>query len=201
MRQIILRRGINIHMLSRQALFFPPTNTFFFPVFMPFFIISGVNKIFQLGLLKLSHPKDKVARSNLIAERFTNLGDTKRQFPRRRIDNILKLGEYRLCRFGAQIGNVISVINRPDSGLKHQVKRSWLSQIGRTAVRTFAVLNMVGSESALAFAAVCHRVGKCIFMSRIMQYFSISQYGGVQALNIIPLVYHRTPPRRFDIVL
>ena len=59
---------------------------------------------------------------------------------------------------------------------------------------------MIGAETAFAFAAICHRVGKSIFMAGIFQYLAIGQNGGIESFNIVALINHRAPPGLLKVI-
>ena len=199
--QIFFRRGININVLARQSLLFPPFDPGFFPHFMPFFVFAGHNKIFQLGLFKLPDAEDKVARCDFIAERFADLSNAERQLARGGINHVFKLGKNCLCGFRTQISQIFRIINRADRRLEHQVKRTGFGQICRAAIRALSVFNVVSAETPFAFAAVGHRVRESVFMAGIMQNLAVSQNSGIQSFDIITFIDHCPPPGRFQVVL
>ena len=200
MGQIFFRRGVNVHVFAYQSLIQPPFYAVFLPNFVPFFIFAGHNEIFQFRLLKFTHSKDKIARRDFVAERFSDLGNSKRQLARRRVDNVLKLSKNRLCRFRTQISERRAVVNRSDRGFKHQVKRTRFRQIGRTAVRTFSVLYMVGAKTSFALATIGHRIGKSVFMPRIVQHLLIGQNSRIKSFDVVTFVNHCFPPGGLKIV-
>ena len=201
MREVLFRSRINIDIFTLQPLLFPPFDTGFLPIFMPFFVFARHNEIFQFRLLKLANAKNEVARRNFVAERLADLGDAERQLARGGVNDVAELGKNRLSGFRTQIAENRTVVNRTDGSFKHQIERTGLGQLGRAAVRTLAVFDMIGAKPSLAFLAVGHRVGKSVFMPGIMQNFAVGQNGGVQTLNIVTLIDHGAPPGAFEVVL
>src|SRR3954470_19695021 len=57
-----------------------PFQSFFLPVFVPFFLCARTYKKLHLHLFKLPHSENKLAGYNFIAESFTNLRNAKRYF-------------------------------------------------------------------------------------------------------------------------
>ena len=66
-----------------------PEHPFRLPVLIPLLHLLRVNKPLNIPLLKLPQPVKKVLRINLVAERLTNLSDSKGNLQRGRIQNIL----------------------------------------------------------------------------------------------------------------
>ena len=78
MRQFFSGYVIQLYGFSRYALLRPPLQSSFHPLFVPLIVFARAHKEFQLHLLELAHAKYKVTWSDLIAERLTDLRNTKR---------------------------------------------------------------------------------------------------------------------------
>src|SRR5690349_14436616 len=66
--------------LRTNAQPFMPSHALILPVFIPFFLCTGPNKKLHLHLLKLTHAENELPCNDLIAECFSYLRDTKRNF-------------------------------------------------------------------------------------------------------------------------
>ena len=88
--------------LFGQAQVNMPLHSFFLHFLIFFFVFIGPYKILRIGLLKLSTPKQKISRRNLVSKRFANLADTKRNLRMKRINNIFKIQIYSLTCFSGQ---------------------------------------------------------------------------------------------------
>src|SRR3990167_3771241 len=80
-----------------------PIQSFFAPVVKPFRVFLGVNKVFKLHHLKFPDAEKKITRRNFVAESFADLGNSKRQFYPRGLENIVKINKNPLGGFGPQI--------------------------------------------------------------------------------------------------
>lgn len=146
------------------------------------FVFARHHEIFQLRLFKLAHAENEVARRDLVAERLADLGNAERQLAGSGVNHVLKLGKDSLCGFRPQIAEEEPSSTGPIAVLKHQVERPRFGQVGRAAVGALAVFDVVGAETAFAFAAVGHGIGKRIFMAGIVKNLLVGEDGGVKPL-------------------
>ena len=79
----------------------------------------------QLHLLELARAEGVIARRNLVPERLAHLRDAERHFLAGRFQHVLELGEDRLRRLGAEVGDVALVGDRTDVSFEHQVEGAW----------------------------------------------------------------------------
>ena len=75
-----------------------------------------------LHLFQLTDAEDEIARRNLVAERFADLGDAERELPVRRIEDVLEVDEHPLCRLRAKIGERLGIRDWADLRFEHQVE-------------------------------------------------------------------------------
>ena len=90
---------------------------------------------FHLHLFKLTRTENEVTRCNFVAEAFSNLSDTEREFDSRTIHHILEVNKHTLRGFGAQERSVSLTTQRTEGRLEHQVE---LTRVGQFATATWA---------------------------------------------------------------
>ena len=120
----------NLNLMARNTYTIPPFQPRLEPLFMPYLVLARFDKKLDFHLLKFTHPKNEIARRNLVAKRFTNLGDTKRKPSRGAIHHILKVHKNALSGFRAQVGVTFVVGHRTHRGPEHHVKRSGRGPVG-----------------------------------------------------------------------
>src|SRR4051812_23563943 len=75
-----------LHVIMKAVFFFwnaqaqVPFHSLLFPELVPLFLCTGANEKLHLHLLKLAHPENKLTGYDLIAECFSNLCNTERNF-------------------------------------------------------------------------------------------------------------------------
>ena len=113
------------------------------------FVFAGAHKVFHLHLLKLARAKDEISGRHFVAKRFANLRYTERKFASAGGQHVKKVDEDALRRFRTQIDQRRRIIFgcRTDVRLKHQVERSWLGQVCRTAVWTLSLCRVCRHEA------------------------------------------------------
>ena len=199
--QLLLRHVVQLQAVALDSLRFPPVEPLFHPALMPFFVGTRLHEELEFHLLEFADPEDEIARGDLIAESLADLGDAERQPRGRGVHHIAEIGEDRLCCFGAQVGEAGAIGHGPEIRLEHQVERSFIGQIVRTAVRAHLFLQVIGAMSCIAFAAIHQRVAEGVFVTRVAQCQWIGEDGRVESLDIVPLIDHRAPPGGLQIVL
>ncbi len=159
--QVGRRDVVLLEILAPQAAHVhPPVDTLLHPAPVPLLVLARAHEILDFHLLELAHPEDEVSRRDLVAEGLSNLRDPERQLAIGRVEHILEVHKDPLRRFGAQVRERLGIRHRSHLCTKHHVERSRLGEILRPAVRTGAVLQMVGAETSFAVAAVDHRIDK-----------------------------------------
>ena len=100
-RQFVLVVLPQRQVLSRQPDGLPPAKTGVAPVLIPFRGLPRMNEELDFHLLELTRPERKIARRDLVAERFTDLRNPKRHPHPIGIEHIPKLGKNSLGRLWA----------------------------------------------------------------------------------------------------
>ena len=142
------------------------------PVLEPFEIRARLAEKFKLHLLKLPCAERKIARSNLVAERFPNLPNTKWHLLPGSPLHIFKVYKNSLCRFRAQVNCILCILGHTLECFKHQVKLADLRKIPFAAAR--AADFMVLYKVLHFFVAPCiDRFGKfkIIFRAPVLNQF------------------------------
>src|SRR4051812_17630476 len=99
-----------------------PLEACLLPVFIPFLLRAGTDKELHFHLFKLTHTENKLAGYNLVAERLTNLGDTKGYLHACRLLHVEEVDEDTLCSFGAQVNGICFFSNRAKLCREHEVE-------------------------------------------------------------------------------
>ena len=86
------------------------------------------DEVLDLHLLELAGAEDKVARGDLVAEGFADLGDTKGDLDPSGIDDVFIVGEDALGGLGAKVGRGGVIGEGADFSFKHELELAWLSQ-------------------------------------------------------------------------
>src|SRR5262245_21201246 len=164
-------------------------------------VLRRLAEILDLHLLEFARAEGEVAGRDLIAEYFADLRDAERELAAHHLLHVGEIGEDSLRSFGAQVSDILFAFDRTDRRFEHRIEITWFSQIGRTAVRTFGVLQVVGAMARFTFAAIHESVGERGLVARITPDQTVHQDRRVQAFHVVALVNDRTPPRARYIVL
>src|SRR6185436_12375511 len=181
------------------------------PFLMDSFSILGAAEILHLHLFEFTGSKDKVTWRDLIAKRFADLRNAERQLAARGVQHVRKIDENALSSFGPEVSKCVGIVisrNGANGCLEHQVE---FARFRQAAFRTFArvnfcmkrtlnILKLVEPKPFFALAAIYQRVMKCLFMSGIFPYKSILDDRGIEALDIVALIYEPVPPAFLDVV-
>src|SRR5579859_4748059 len=92
-----------VHFGSRNADRFVECMYVLPPHLKSLFPFVRTNKIFDLHLFEFARAERKIARRDLVAERFPYLRNTERKFRMEGINDIFEINEYAAGRFGAKI--------------------------------------------------------------------------------------------------
>ena len=180
------------------------------------------DEVLDLHLLELEQAEDEVARRNLVPKRLSDLGDAKRHLDPSCGHDVLELHEHRLRRLRSQVDLGSSLLDRPDHRAEHHVELARAGQRGIAADRTLhrRVLKnpghlvgrraldllpkplldqVIGSEPALAGAAVDQRVIEALDVPRRLPNAGMHQNAGIEADDVPALVHESAPPEILDI--
>src|SRR5262245_10506322 len=164
-------------------------------------VLRRLAEILDLHLLEFARAEGEVSGRDLVAEHLANLRDAERELAAHHLLHVGEIDEDPLRRFGAQVSDVLLAFHRADRRFEHRVEIARFGQIGRAAVRTFIVLQMVGAMARLALATINEPVGERGLMARITPDQTVHQNGRVQTFHVVALVNHRMPPRARHVVL
>src|SRR3990167_5553793 len=89
--------------LIAQAQFFMPVQARCFPVIVPLHFFTRTHKKLHFHLFELAHTEDKLARYDLVPERFSDLSNSKRNLHAARFLNIQEVHKNTLSRFRTQV--------------------------------------------------------------------------------------------------
>ena len=180
------------------------------PVLEPLGRILGRNEELHLHLLELADTEEEVARSDLVSERLTDLGDPERRLASRELGDVLEVDEDALSRLRAEIGRRAPVLERADMRLEHEVELRVArvrSQSGVSPGRLLGLrpqlleLELVGAEAKLARAAVDERVVEDVDVAGCLPHAWVEDDCGVESDDVVALLHHRAEPQRADVVL
>ena len=175
-------------------------------------VFAGPHEILDLHLFELARAESEVARRDLVAECLAHLGDAKGQLAPHGVEHVAEVDENALRSFGAQIdqSRLVSCVHRPDAGAKHQVERTSLGQVLRSALRAsqffrrdrgvdlsqaFRIASLlrrkdvVGARSGLARTAIGHRIREGGLVARVLPDQAIHEDGRIQPLHVISLMH------------
>ncbi|MPM55592.1 hypothetical protein SDC9_102389 [bioreactor metagenome] len=170
----------------------------FLPVFEPLHAVFAIAEEFHFHLGEFAAAEGEVARIDLIAERLADLGDPERQLLAGGDAHRMEVDENRLAGFGAQVGRMLLVENRPDEGFHHQVEFARFGQVFRAAVRAGGrVFHLVDAVAALAFAAVGHQIAELVEVAGSLPHPRVADDGRVESFDIVAGFDHFVPPERF----
>ena len=181
-----------------------PLEALIAPILEPPLGIVGRDVVLELHLLELPRAENKVAGSDLVAERLADLSGAKRRLQVLGLKDVGKIDEMTLRSFRAQVGHRPVVLDRADEGLEHEVERPRVGEIRTPAVGTFELAlfgrrQLVRPPALLAGAAVDERVGEILQVTRGFPDLRARQDGRVQADYFGAELDHRTPPCVFNV--
>ena len=99
-----------------------PSKTGLLPFCKPFELLTGTNEELHLHLLKLPHTEDKLTGYNLIAERFTDLSNTERNFHSACLLDIEEVHENTLSGLWTEVDSTRLIRNATKLGAEHKVE-------------------------------------------------------------------------------
>ena len=103
--------------------------------FVIFVVGAFLAEELMFHLFKLNRSENEVAGGDFVAERFTYLRDTERDFCSRRSLYVQKVDEFALSRFGAEVNFVLTFFRNPARGFKHKVELSYRRKVALAALR------------------------------------------------------------------
>lgn len=191
----------NRYFIPRNADRFVPRQAILQPLIEPFFAFRWANKEFDLHLFEFTGAKGKISGVDFVSKGFSDLGDSKRKFFARDLEDVFELDEHGLGGFGAEVGKVSLVLYGADVGFEHQVKLAGFGQLPATGVDHFAGFlgagcggDLIGTEAALAGFAVDHGIGESGLVSTGFPYGATHEDGAIHPDDIVPVLGHTFPP-------
>ena len=201
----------------------------FAPVFIPIKLGAGLAEKLKLHLLKFPCAEDEVARSDLVAEGFTDLCDTEGDLFAHAALDVQEVDEDTLRRLGTQIDFISSIFVHALEGLKHHIELANAREIGLAAlgaddtVRLDVFLQLlicpavgmnilktvligiildelISAEARLACTAVHERVVEIDDMAACHPNLGVHEDGAVHTDIIRAFLNEFTPPGILDIV-
>ena len=103
-----------------------PSESLVNPPLMPLFVGAGHDEEFNLHLFELTRPKRKVPRRYLVAERFPDLCDAKRQLFAHGLKHVVEVDECSLGCLRPEISLYSGLFDRAEKSFEHQTGRLWL---------------------------------------------------------------------------
>jgi hypothetical protein len=208
MRQFFFGVLEELDVLALQTHFIdPPIDMVVDPLLVNFFIRAGHDEVFDLHLLQLAHPEDKVARRDLIAERFPDLRDAEGQLAAGRVEYVLEVDEHPLGCLRPQVGERLGIGDRADLGLEHQVEGARLGQFAFALagmqvemLQALYVLLFILPKAQLAGLAIDERIGEGLLMARIAPDIAVHQNGRLDTFHIVALVDIVFPPEPLEVI-
>ena len=185
---------------------------------MPFFISSRLAEELKFHLLKFAGTEDEVTGGNFIAERLTNLADTKRRLLTCRGHDIGEVDEDSLCGFGTQVVKARLVINGTKEGLKQArecfgfgplttnttVGANYVFQRQGGFVNALLISQffneLIFALTLVAVLALDERVGEGLDVSGCNPHLAGQDYRGVQPDDVCAAANHVVPPLAFDVL-
>ena len=168
------------------------------PVIVNLHGILVVAEIFHFHLREFAGTEREHTRSDLVAERFSDLRDTERKLHTGRNTDQMKIHKNRLTGLGTEIGDMIIVKHGTDIGFHHQIEFTRRGEIGRTAVRAdFRVRHLIDAVARLAVLAVAHDIAETVDMAGSLPDFRMADHRGIKPDDIIALFNHFAPPELF----
>ena len=214
-----------VHAESKQELV-----AIIFPEMIPLEVGAGRAEELQLHLLKLADAEDEVAWRDLVAEGFTDLRDTERQFLARGAQHVFEVDKDALRGFGTEVELRRGVLGDALERLEHQIKLADAREVGLSALRAddafffderfhlrvrpaigmhirqallgnIVLDELVGAEARTAALAVHQRVGKSADVAARDPCFRVHQDRRVHADVVGRLLHKFSPPGALDVIL
>src|SRR5215510_12238725 len=121
------------NVLRSYAVALVPLKALVHPLSMPFFIRPRHTEKLDLHLLELTGAERKIAGRDLISERFTDLGDSERQFLPRSLKDIVEVDKDSVGGFRPEINFDRRFLHRTERGFEHQACGPWLRELSTAA--------------------------------------------------------------------
>ena len=112
-----------------------PTHTGFLPFLEPVEFTAGAYEKLHFHLLEFTHPEDELACHDLVAESFTDLGDTERNLHTSGFLDIQEVHENALSRFGTQVYLAGAFGRRSHFRGEHQVELTHFRPVASSGYR------------------------------------------------------------------
>ncbi|CAB4955806.1 unannotated protein [freshwater metagenome] len=171
------------------------------PVLVPLERLFGRHEELEFHLLELTSAEHEVARSDLVAKRLADLGNTERWLLAAGLKHIREVDEHALRGLGAQIGHSRVGLHRAGVGLEHEVEVAGLGErvLATTAGAGGEILELVLTESLTTLTAVNERIGEVLQMSRCFPDGRRRENRGIKTHDVVAHLHHGTPPSILDV--
>ncbi len=192
------------------------------PICKSFFPSGFPDEIFDLHLLEFDDAEDEIARRDLVAERFSDLGDAEGDFDPHRVDDVFIIEEDRLSGLRAKVGDIPIGAGFAHVGMEHQVEVPRFSKVLSAAFGAFHFLlldqvghlrerqpvgvlmqglldQVVAAEPSFAILAVDEGVVEPFQMSGGRPGFRMQEDRAVQSHHVAPFLDKGRPPEIFNI--
>lgn len=222
MRELLFRVLFLVYTRGFQADHLAPGVHLLEPLFKG--LLPGVfaDEVLDLHLLKFNDAEDKVARSDLVAESFSDLGDAKGDADSHGVDDVLVVEEDRLGCFGSQVGDVsITTCFAHVSG-EHEVEVAGLGKVLRAALGAFDFMLMdqlvhlgdrkaicilverlfdevIAAEAPFAGFAIDQGIVEALEVAGGGPRLGVEEDGAIEPNHVASLLDKGLPPEVFDV--
>ena len=176
------------------------------PLIQPFFPICRGHKKFNLHLLEFAGSEGEVTRVNLVAESFSDLGDSKGELLSRYFEDVFELDEHGLGCFGSEVGEISLILDGADVRFEHEVELPGFGEFPTTGIHHFTWFlgaggggDLIGAKASLAGFAIDHRIGESGFVAAGFPDGATHQDCAIHADDIVALLGHGFPPVVFQV--
>ncbi len=118
-----------------------------------------------------------------------------------RVNDILKIREDAASSFGTQVHDCGRIFCRACMRLKHHIECTHIAERSFALGTVLHIIEMVCTETLLAFLALDNRIGKTRHMAARLPDFRIHQYRSVNAVHIVAVIAKHREPETFNIFL
>ena len=166
----------------------------------PIVVVAGLDEEFQLHDFELAGAEGGVAGGDFVAEGLADLGDAEGELAAGAVEDVFEVDVDALGSFGPEVDFGGGVFDGAHEGLEHEVE---LARFGEFALTVGAGLgvDVVGSESLMAGAALDEGVGEVAEVSAGLPGGGMHEDGGVEGDGIVAELEHGAPPGVFDVAL
>src|SRR5688500_18067136 len=201
---------MELQTIGRESQALMPFHSLLLPVLKPFLVGAGLDEELHLHLLELTRPENEISGRNLVSEGLADLCDAERNSLACGLLDIQEVHVRALRRFGTQVDRRRAVLNRAHECLEHEVELARRAEgslhsaggalrIGRAGCSLDRLI--VGPKALFAVAAVNEGIDESADVSARFPHPRVHQDRGVEALDVIALANHCTPPPVLEVAL